>query len=97
MKRSNLRSEKYHPNCLFPPLPSSLSRRDDAREPVGAPAAAVEPQPVLRAAEDVRHQHALPGRGQERHPRQAAQHEGGQVRVRVEERRERGGRGRAGQ
>ena len=33
---------------------------------------------MLLAQEDGAHQHALPGPGLQRHPRQAAQHEGNQ-------------------
>ena len=40
-------------------------------------------QVVLRPAEDEQHQHALLQRGHERHPRQAPQHEGRPVRLRL--------------
>ena len=42
-----------------------------------------EGQVVLRPAEDEQHQHALLQRGHERHPRQAPQHEGRPVRLRL--------------
>ena len=42
-----------------------------------------EGEVLLRPAEDEQHQHALLQRGHDRHPRQAAQHEGGPLRLRL--------------
>ena len=42
-----------------------------------------EGQVLLRPAEDEQHQHALLQRGHDRHPRQAPQHEGRPLRLRL--------------
>ena len=76
-----------HIYCYYYFYPKIFCCRSGVRVPAHEPhadvgaAAAQLGRPLLRAPQDVAHLHALPGRGQERDPGQASQHEGAEVRL----------------